>query len=138
MAAATLRGQIRGGTGDGSAAVVGGRRRRESQAPLSAYITACEAAELRCDGSPRRQRSLNLTTTPAIVVFESGVYKELMQDLWACASRKAVQAERGPRAPRPPVTATEAERQLRGVLERQNAAEAKCEERQYGCGWVTV
>jgi len=36
------------------------------------------------------------------------------------------------------ITEQEAERQVRGVLDRSGAQGAKCEKKQYGSGWVTV
>ena len=39
----------------------------------------------------------------------------------------------------PPATpAEEADRHLRGVLEREGATDAKCTKKQYGSSWVTV
>jgi len=38
----------------------------------------------------------------------------------------------------PPISEAEAERQLRGVLERAGEPAARCTKKQYGPGWVTV
>ena len=43
-----------------------------------------------------------------------------------------------PNRPTRPVTEAEAERHLKGVLERSGDAQARCTKKQYGGGWVTV
>jgi hypothetical protein len=40
--------------------------------------------------------------------------------------------------PTAPTTQDEATKQLRGVLEREGATDAKCHQKQYGSGWVTI
>jgi hypothetical protein len=54
------------------------------------------------------------------------------------AARRARAAPPEPQKPSRPISSAEAEQQLKGVLERSDAADAKCRQKQYGAGWVTV
>lgn len=43
-----------------------------------------------------------------------------------------------PPKPSRPIPQGEAEQQVKGVLERSDATDAKCEKKQYGTGWATI
>lgn len=71
-------------------------------------------------------------------IHAEAAYKLLFPELWSCASERIAQAEAAPPIPKAPVSAEEADRQLKGVLERSGESAAKCEKKQYGAGWVTI
>jgi hypothetical protein len=55
-----------------------------------------------------------------------------------CAPEPAFLEAQRDRGGGAPITPQDAERQLKGVLEREGATDAKCTKKQFGTGWVTV
>jgi len=59
--------------------------------------------------------------------------------VWGPAAPPAPRRALGrPAAPSQPIPESEAERHLRGVLEREGETDATCSKKQYGTGWATV
>jgi hypothetical protein len=114
--------------GGGAAPAGGGEQARPDQGGTAAAPSGGAAAP----GSTAAVPPAESAATPPAAV--TGTPSTVILGPRGGAASAAAEANR----PTRPVTEAEAERHLKGVLERSGDPQARCTKKQYGAGWVTV